>query len=528
MKEAESAEEEEENHKSYPDKIARDQQRVADLSPTYETEEKKYAGEEKDVKENLITDEKVKLEEEMKKNEKVDILDEYSLMEEYMAKSESAPVVPVISESKVNEVMEEKPISNKNEKTKEEYIEENRIEEINTSKIDNVKANKHVEEKSEDIKFEIIEEDKKVDKKAEEVKTEKEQDGKHDFMEQVESVKDIHQEEPSKLSDTTQKASELPESSQEPSIDTKISTETVSSSVDGIDSTTTTTERRERILGEDGSIQECVVVEKITKQEVTEPSEDVQIFQVAKDPLIDGQLQDKIGTTISERTETTTNEDGSVQKSVVIEKITTDLNEKPSVDTELITETISSSIPEKSSSTTERRTFTTSDDGGSVQEHIVIEKRTTSVIDAKETQEDKSEMLQKLGEELGRLDEKLEEKFKEKRKHEEPEDGFTQTSVETNQMSSERGTAEVTSVGDTEQGEQHTTMLMGQGTHESTSQSQQVVEQSTALSKDQGVADEDRSNIQSYSSDESENVTTTQTRIIKRPEINKEDVYEEY
>merc|ERR1711874_522540 len=62
MKEAESAEEEEENHKSYPDKIARDQQRVADLSPTYETEEKKNAGEEKVVKENLITDEKVKLE----------------------------------------------------------------------------------------------------------------------------------------------------------------------------------------------------------------------------------------------------------------------------------------------------------------------------------------------------------------------------------------------------------------------------------------------------------------------------------
>merc|ERR1711874_585681 len=137
----ESAEEEEDNHKSYPDKIARDQQRVADLSPTYETEEKKYAGEEKVVKENLI------------KKEKVDILDEYSLMEEYMAKSESAPVVPVINESKVNEMMEEKPISNKNEKTKDQYIEENRIEEINTSKIDNVKENKHVEDKSEDTKI---------------------------------------------------------------------------------------------------------------------------------------------------------------------------------------------------------------------------------------------------------------------------------------------------------------------------------------------------------------------------------------
>jgi len=64
-------------------------------------------------------------------------------------------------------------------------------------------------------------------------------------------------------------------------------------------------------------------------------------------------------------------------------------------------------------------------------------------------------------------------------------DGFTQTSVETSQMSSERGTAEVTSAGDSIQGEQQTSMLMGQGTHESTSQSQQVEEQPSALSRDQ-------------------------------------------
>jgi len=107
-------------------------------------------------------------------------------------------------------------------------------------------------------------------------------------------------------------------------------------------------------------------------------------------------------------------------------------------------------------------------------------------------------------------------------------DGFTQTSVETSQMSSERGTAEVTSAGDSIQGEQQTSMLMGQGTHESTSQSQQVEEQPSALSRDQGVADEDRCNIQSYSSDESDNVTTTQTRIIRKTEIDGEDAYEEY
>jgi len=50
----------------------------------------------------------------------------------------------------------------------------------------------------------------------------------------------------------------------------------------------------------------------------------------------------------------------------------------------------------------------------------------------------------------------------------------------------------------------------------------------SALSQDQGVADEDRCNITSYSSDESDNVTTAQTRIIRKPEIDGEDAYEEY
>merc|ERR1711915_505721 len=176
MKEAESAEEEEDNHKSYPDKIARDQQRVADLSPTYETEEKKYAGEEKDVKENLITDEKLILEEEKKKKENADILDEYALMEEYMAKFES---VPVVIESKISEMVEGKSVSNKNEKTKDEYIEGNKLDESISAKTENLQANKHADEKFEDIKIKTIEEDKKVEKQEEVVKTEKEQDDKY-------------------------------------------------------------------------------------------------------------------------------------------------------------------------------------------------------------------------------------------------------------------------------------------------------------------------------------------------------------
>ena len=77
-------------------------------------------------------------------------------------------------------------------------------------------------------------------------------------------------------------------------------------------------------------------------------------------------------------------------------------------------------IPEPSTTTSEKRTFSTSEDG-TVTEHIVVENRTTSVIDSSELQGDKHELLQKLGEELGKLDEQLEEKFKEKRKPEEPE-----------------------------------------------------------------------------------------------------------
>lgn len=198
--------------------------------------------------------------------------------------------------------------------------------------------------------------------------------------------------------------------------------------------------------------------------------------------------------------------------------------------------------------TTERRSFVTSDDGA-VQEHIVIEKRTAKVVDGMTAEEDKSDILQRLGEELGRLDEKLEEKFKEKRKTEEPEEGFTQTSVEKSQMSSTRGTADVSTAGTTVTTGQlvgDTILQAGPGTHEATHITEQ---QPTSLSHDQGLDVEEMSNImESYTSEGSDLITTTThtttsidpdpitstqiTRITRRMEIKdgeiKEDVYEEY
>lgn len=185
--------------------------------------------------------------------------------------------------------------------------------------------------------------------------------------------------------------------------------------------------------------------------------------------------------------------------------------------------------------TTERRSFTTADDG-TVKEHIVIEKKTTSFVDGMEKGEDKSEILLKLGEELGRLDEQLEERFKEKRKAVEPEDGFTQASVESRQMSSTGGTTEVSTKGTAITTTQpvigdETVMQMGQGTHEAT----QIAEhQTTTVSQEQGVGvDEMSSVMESYTSDGSDPITTTHTtRIIRRTEVEdgevKEDVYEEY
>merc|ERR1711874_174496 len=118
LKEAESAEEDDENQKSYPDKSSRGHHHVADLSPTYETEEKKYAGEEKIVKENLIMEEKIS-EEETKKREEADRLDEFAMMEEFTYKSES---VGTTKESELDNVIDHKHAVKDDKKSQEEYI----------------------------------------------------------------------------------------------------------------------------------------------------------------------------------------------------------------------------------------------------------------------------------------------------------------------------------------------------------------------------------------------------------------------
>merc|ERR1739838_680945 len=149
-----------------PDKSTRGHHRVADLSPTYETEEKKYAGEEKVVKENLIMEEKV-ASEEMKKNEeadKLDMDDEFTMMQAYMSKPES---IPTIKESEVDKVEEGKDTFKDDKKSQEEYIEEIKIKESrNIEKVEHLQEDKQFENKIEEIKVEKIE--SKVDKVEEE------------------------------------------------------------------------------------------------------------------------------------------------------------------------------------------------------------------------------------------------------------------------------------------------------------------------------------------------------------------------
>merc|ERR1712008_355682 len=142
---------EEENQKAYPDKSTRGHHRVADMGPTYETEEKKYAGEEKIVKENLIMEDKVTSEEEMKKNEVLDRVDEFSMMEAYMSKSKS---IPVTKESEIDKVVEEKHTVKDDKKSQEEYIEEIKKEKSKIEKVDNVQKDNQVENKIEEIKVE--------------------------------------------------------------------------------------------------------------------------------------------------------------------------------------------------------------------------------------------------------------------------------------------------------------------------------------------------------------------------------------
>ena len=96
-----------------------------------------------------------------------------------------------------------------------------------------------------------------------------------------------------------------------------------------------------------------------------------------------------------------------------------DVPEKDIIDSSTTTSTTTTTFEDGSQSvittkTTNRQSFIIEDDGG-VQEKIVIEKRTDSAQETPRDEKDKSDMLQKLGEELGKLDDRLEEKFQKKR-----------------------------------------------------------------------------------------------------------------
>ncbi|XP_050687526.1 ankyrin-2-like isoform X7 [Eriocheir sinensis] len=337
LREAESAEEEEENQRAYHDKSSREQH-TADLSPTYESEEKKYAGEEK-----VVTDEKVT------KEEPADDSTTFTSL--------PATSTPIKKEDKL-------------EKDKPEKAPE--PAQIETSK------DKHEPDTVQDSKEEL-------------------------------SVTDQVIKEP--VQESVAKESAIPE--------------------------------QPEFLEKEG------IQEKETEKPEAVRKEDDKPEVSQKEP-------EKVVTTTTK--------------------------------TEVI-----SGPGDVSTVTTESKSFTTADDG-TVQEHIIVKKQTTKVVDGKEMEEDKSAILQKLGEELGKLDEQLEEKFK-KRKAEKPEvlqeevreeavvaqrregqtqptsqvvvehgsepttlpatttttttsitptpDGFTQASVESSQMSSTRGTADV-------------------------------------------------------------------------------------
>ncbi|XP_042859639.1 ankyrin-2-like isoform X25 [Penaeus japonicus] len=358
LREAESAEEEEENQRSYQDKTRREQH-TADMSPTYESEEKKYAGEEKIVTEEKITKEEIR--------------------------DGSAVTVTTTTTSVVTE-----PVTESKKEAVIKPKEEPKDEAIITEK--------------------VVQEDRKVP--------------------------------PAKEAEKVEDKVPKPEKGGEKPVVLDKAEEKVVEKVD------------EEVVEQ--KVEEKPVVKVVEKStDVGEKAKDVteRLEEKAQEvPPASLDEAQKAGTTTA--TEIITGPDGTTTSSTT--------------------------------TTTERRSFTTEDDG-TVKEHIVIEKKTTSFVDGLETGEDKSEILQKLGEELGRLDEQLEERFKEKRKAVEPEDGFTQASVESRQMSSTGGTTEVSTKGTAITATEpvtgdETVMQMGQGTHEAT----QIAEhQTTTVSQEQ-------------------------------------------
>ncbi|XP_045138070.1 ankyrin-2-like isoform X22 [Portunus trituberculatus] len=384
MKEAESAEEEEENQRAYHDKSSREQH-TADLSPTYESEEKKYAGEEK-----VVTDEKVTKEE---------AADDSTTFTSFTATS-----TPIKRDTKEEEKLE---TDKKDKASKPAQI---------------------VPDTLQESKEETTVTDKDAKKPVEELVTKE----------------SISKEEPKSLE------KEKP-----------------------------VTVVKEKIKEKEDDTTP-MVKEKVKPEEKKEKDEKPEASQ--KEP---------------EKTVTSTTKTEVVGGPKDITTVTT-----------------------------ETKSYTTAEDG-SVQEHIVVKKQTSKVVDGKEMEEDKSAILQKLGEELGKLDEQLEEKFK-KRKAEKPEvvqeevkeeavvaqrregqtqptsqvvvehgsepptlpatttttttsitpipDGFTQASVESSQMSSTRGTADVSFPG----ADTAVKQLDG-GTHEAS----QPTEHQTSLPQEQ-------------------------------------------
>ncbi|XP_069942405.1 ankyrin-2 isoform X18 [Cherax quadricarinatus] len=392
MKEAESAEEEEENQRAYQEKSSREQ-RTVDMSPTYESEEKKYAGEEKIVTEEKVTKDVTK--------------DSSSIT---ISTTSAAVIKEPTEKSKLEMVIKETTVSEPVQETKIESIIKEQVvsEPIKEMKVDS--------SFTEPVVSEPIEET--ITTAAEEV---------------------ILREEPLDLLENN-----------------KIHF--------------TVAEAEEKVIEKDEQVVEQEALEKPIVKVVEKPvkvEEKIlvmkEVSEVPKDILApETEDQQKIQTTVT--TEIISGPEG------ILTPVTT----------------------------TKRESYTTSEDG-TVQEHIVVTKQITkTVVDGLPMEEeDKSIILQKLGEELGRLDEKLEEKFKEKRKADEPEvaqeevieeavvamrreghaqptsqivvehgslpstlsvttttttttsriapipDGFTQTSVELSQMSSTRGTAEV-------------------------------------------------------------------------------------
>ncbi|XP_042242860.1 uncharacterized protein LOC121880005 isoform X24 [Homarus americanus] len=400
LREAESAEEEEENQRAYQDKSSREQ-RTVDMSPTYESEEKKYAGEEKIVTEEKVTREDVK--------------------------DGSTITISTTSTTVIKQPSEDIKL----EKEVEEPVLEPKVEAI--------------------IKEQII---------------------------------------PEPIKETKVEPSLAESVVSEPIQETIITTEEVISHVEPQKKMVfTVTEAEEEEIEKDEQVVEQKELEKPVVKVVEKPAEVIEKIEEVK---MEPETFEEIHAPEVEETQKT-------QKTTTVTEIISGPAEAPTTVT-----------------TTQKETYTTSDDG-TIQEHIVVQKQTTKAVDGLEMGEDKSVILQKLGEELGRLDEKLEEKFREKRKTDEPEvaqeevkeevvaairregqaqptsqivveygtlpstlsvtttttttttssitptpDGFTQTSVESSQMSSKRGTAEVSYPGTTTTIDDDAVMQMGQ------------------------------------------------------------------